>query len=203
MRRSFVAAAFVSVVLLLNLTCGNNEDDLGVSTPGVPSVILPMQVGNSWQYQRTSYDTQGSVLALDTVTERIARDTLIQGERWYIWETSYGLSMGTIRSDGYWVLAGNQASLTFRYPVSAHDTYMVTEAGPTIRILAVDTLIAVPCGTFPCIAYEQLSVPTGVRTRIDYCAANTGLVRTDEFVHTPSGVDSLARRSDLIGFYLH
>lgn len=162
-----------------------------------------MQVGNFWRYQRTSYDTQGSILAPDTLTEHIARDTLIQGERWYIWETTYGLSMGTIRSDGYWVLVGGQPSLVLRYPVSVNEEYMAAEDGPTIHILAVDTLIAVPYGAFPCIAYEQLSVPAGVRARIDYYAPNTGLVRTDEFVRTPSGADSLARRSDLIGLHLY
>ncbi len=203
MKRALAAAVILPVVLLLNLSCGNNEDDLSVSTPGAPNVILPLQVGNSWEYRRTSYDGQGTIVAVDTVTERVARDSIVSGERWYIWQTTYGLSMGTNRSDGYWVLVAGQAALTFGYPASVNETYMVTEAGPTMHILAVDTLIAVPYGTTPCIAYEQLTFPDSVRARIDFYAANTGLIRTDEFVHTLSGEDSLSRRSDLIGLHLY
>jgi len=190
-------------VVLLNLSCGSNEDSESLSIPGTPNVIIPLQVGNAWEYRRTSYDTLGSVAALDTLAERIARDTLLSGERWYIWETNFGLSMGTTRSDGYWTLVEGSPALMFRYPATVNDTYLAAEAGPMIRILAVDTLLAVPYGTIPCIGYEQLSVRDGVRARIDYYAANTGLVRTDEFIHTPAGNDSLVRRSELIGLHLH
>lgn len=203
MKRAMAASVLLPVVLLMNLSCGNSDDEQSVSTPGTPNVILPMQVGNSWTYQRMSYDTQGAIVALDTMTERIARDTLIYGERWYIWETVSGLSIGTLRSDGYWELVGYEPALWLRYPASLNDTYTITETGPTIHVLALDTLIAAPYGTIHCIAYEQLSSRDGVRARIDYCAANTGLVRTDEFVHTSGGQDSLARRLDLIGLHLH
>jgi hypothetical protein len=203
MKRAIAAAVVLPVILLLNLSCGNSDDSLSVSTPGVPNVVLPLQVGNTWVYRRSSYDTLGSVIALDTLTERVARDTLIQGEQWYIWETTYGLSMGTTRSDGYWTLVGGVPALTFRYPVALNDTYMITTTGSTVRILALDTLIPVPYGTISCIAYEQLTPPDQRRNRIDFCAANTGLIRTDEFVHTAGGGDSLDRRSDLIDLVLH
>ena len=200
MRRALTAAVILPV-LLLSLSCEKSDDSL--STPGVPNVILPLQVGNAWFYRQTSYDTQGSLVALDTVIERIWRDSLIQGERWYIWETVSGLSMGTTRSDGYWSLVGGVPALTLQYPAQVHETYLITDTGPTVRILAVDTLITVPLGTLSCIAYEQLPFPYQHRSRIDYCAANTGVVRTEEYIHTASGADSLDRRSDLIDLQLH
>lgn len=203
MKRAIAATVLLPVVLSIHLSCGNSDDEQGISTPGTPSVIFPLQVGNAWTYQRTSYDTQGSIVARDTLTERVVRDTLIYGERWYIWETVSGLSLGTLRSDGYWTLVGYETALWLRYPASLNDTYTITETGPTIHVLALDTLIAAPYGTIPCIAYEQLSSRDGVRARIDYCAANIGLVRTDEFVHTSGGQDSLARRLDLIELHLH
>jgi hypothetical protein len=201
--RRVLAAAVILPAILLNLSCGNSDDNLSLSTPGKPNVIFPLQVGNTWLYRRTTYDMQGSAIVVDTVLQRVGRDTLIQGERWYVWETTTGLSMATARSDGYWTYIGGVPALTFRYPPSVNDSYMLSDIGPMMRIRAVDTLIAVPYGTIPCIAYEQLSIPDQQRSRIDYCAANTGLVRTDEYVHTPSGVDSLDRRSDLIEFHLY
>ncbi len=202
MKRAFPPAIVLTLVLL-NASCGNNDDSSAVSTPGLPNVILPLQDGNFWSYRRTAYDSQGSVIAVDTTTERVARDTLLSGERWYIWQTPSGLSMGTLRSDGYWSLAGGVPALFFVYPASVNQTYMITENGPTIRVIAVDTLISVPRGTFPCIGYEQLDDRSGSLVRIDYLAANTGLIRAEEYVHLPGGADSLARRSDLIDIHLN
>jgi hypothetical protein len=203
MKRAPAAAAILHVILLLNLSCGNSDDELSVSTPGVPNVILPLQVGNTWIYQRSSFDTQGSIIAQDTLTQRIARDTLISGERWYIWETPFGLSMGTLRSDGYWTYVGGEPALALHYPASRNETYKLTESGPVVHVLAVDTLITVPFGTFACIAYEQLSSLDGRRARIDFCTANTGVIRVDEFVPARSGEDSLSRRSDLVDLHVH
>jgi hypothetical protein len=201
MRRALPAASFV-LLCLLTLSCGKNDDSVE-STPGVPNVILPLQVGYSWTYQRISFDTQGTIVGMDTLVERVGRDTLIQGERWYIWATTSGFSMGTLRGDGYWSYVGGVPALTLRYPASLHDMYLLSDTGPTMRVLALDTLIAVPVGTFPCSAYEQLSFRDGARIRIDYYAANTGLVRAEEYVRAPSGGDSLAHRSDLIGLHLY
>jgi hypothetical protein len=201
MRTAVIAALFS--LALLSLSCGSNDDSPAESTPGLPNVILPLQVGNSWEYQRSSYDSQGSIVMIDTVTERIARDTIISGERWYIWQTPAGLSMGTLRSDGYWSLAEGVPALIFLYPASVNQTYMIGASGPTMRIAAVDTLISALGGTFPCIAYEQRADPGGERVRVDYCAANTGLVRSEEFSRTPGSEDVLARRYDLIEFHLH
>ncbi len=201
MRTAVIAPLFS--LALLSLSCGNDDDSPADATPGLPNVILPLQVGNSWEYQRTSYDSLGSIVMIDSVTERVARDTLISGERWYIWQTPAGLSMGTLRSDGYWSFAEGVPALIFLYPSSVNQTYMISASGPTMRIAAVDTLIPMVGGTFPCIAYEQLAYPSGERVRIDYCAANTGLVRTEEFSRTPGGEGFLARRYDLIEFHLH
>jgi|PlaIllAssembly_1097288.scaffolds.fasta_scaffold185492_2 hypothetical protein len=202
MKKSIASIVFLPFVLM-SLSCGESDDIVDFSTGGSPNVILPLQVGNTWLYRRTSFDTEGFVLARDTVAQRIARDTLIQDERWYIWEATSGLSLGTSRSDGYWTYVEGMPAITLRYPVVVHETYMITETGPTIHILAVDTLIGVPFGTAPCIAYEQLSFPGGTRMQIDYYAVNTGLIRTDEFVHTSSGADSLRHRWDLLELQLH
>ncbi len=201
MKNSIVATVILPVVLM-SLSCGESDEIVDFSTSGTPNVIVPLQVGNTWLYLRTPFDMEGTVLARDTVAQRIARDTIIQDERWYIWEATSGLSLGTTRSDGYWTYVEGVPAMTLRYPVVVHETYLITGTGPTIHILAVDTLIGVPFGTAPCIAYEQLSFPGGTRMRIDYYAVNTGLIRTDEFVHTSSGADSLSRRWDLLELHL-
>ena len=111
--------------------------------------------------------------------------------------------MGTLRSDGYWSYPEGAPALIFLYPASVNQTYMIGTSGPTMRIAAVDTLISAPGGIFPSIAYEQRADPGGDRLRVDYCAANTGLIRTEEFSRTPGSEGFLARRYDLIEFHLH
>ena len=198
MKSTHAAEVVLPVLLLMPVSCNNNDENLSVSPPGLPNVIVPLQVGNTWIFRRISYDTLGAAGVPDTVVQRVERDTMIQAERWFISETTSGQSAGTLRSDGYWTYIEGVPALTFLYPASVHDTYPLSDTGPTMRILAVDTLIAVPFGTYPCIAYEQLSIQDGRRIRIDYYAANTGPIRIEEYIRVSSGGDSVARKSDLI-----
>jgi hypothetical protein len=46
MKKTFPAAAILAI-FLLNASCANNDDTSVVSTPELPKVILPLEVGNS------------------------------------------------------------------------------------------------------------------------------------------------------------
>jgi len=70
--------AFCFIIFLSALSsCKKDKDN---ST----QVLMPLKVGNEWQYEIVSYDDNGGVVSSDLVTTRILKDTVVNGET-YFW----------------------------------------------------------------------------------------------------------------------
>jgi hypothetical protein len=121
-------------------------------------VIMPLTVGNMWEYYVSEFDTfpMPDIHYYDTV--QIIRDTLINAEQWFVDQDGVGY---TNRVEGLWRWwKGNPDNLYFSLPYPANiggGGAIAEEGGMTYISVAVanmDTLISVPAGTFHCILYK-------------------------------------------------
>ena len=112
--------------------------------------LIPLAVGNTWNYKFSAYDTTGNVYLTDTTVTKIVGDTAIANQMWYYQDVQGNYSANL--QNGYYTYSRYaQDSLRFgmvyKYPCQPGDKYSYTE------VRQCDTLITVPAGTFSCIFY--------------------------------------------------
>lgn len=157
----------LSLFVLHLAGCGD-----GPTGPGSDR-LWPMAVGNRWIGMIEYFNSRGESLSTAYDTTSIVRSVSIGGETWY--EFDDGVRR-TNRSDGVWVSFGGSNSNDFirliaKYPTVPGDTFQTergrehTIHGPTgdsilmwIGTLSVDSIVAVPRGTFTCHAYAYFTL---------------------------------------------
>ncbi len=157
----------LTVFIFLSLTLVACSDD-PLSPPGsVPitkeTSIIPLALGNKWEFRDTHYDSDGTFLGIDSSS--IFVDTMFNADGWTWHHTNPDGLLMSIRSDGVWLRGIYLGSdiLWHRYPARSGDTTIlgVVYPGNSTRalhvkvVVAVDTMITVPAGTFKCIGYQS------------------------------------------------
>jgi hypothetical protein len=146
------AIVCVLVMLTLLFACGKDNS----TNPGPATQIMPLKIGNFWTYSRTTFNTNGNIVAFDTLTETIVRDTIINNERWYIALLSSGDSsrtdLMTNRADGLWGRRHDEDFIAINYPMTVGDT--LSDAGLFMTLESDTSSITVPAGDFTCHNYH-------------------------------------------------
>jgi len=134
-----------------------------------PGVIMPLAVGNQWEFIKATYDTNfvDSVISevLDTIS--IARDSLIQSETWFVGKSG---KMYTNRTSGLWSRsAGGEAYLFLKYPAAVSDFYPANpDLGETITVQSTNAFLGVPHGNHYCYFYLSTVSDPSFRYRYYY-----------------------------------
>ncbi len=133
--------------------CGDDDDPTG---PNQGGEIYPMAIGNTWTYEVVDFDTSGIEESRDTIWTTVVRDTVIEGETWYVTESlddedGIHLSYCTSRSDGFWA-DWPEEQLYYKYPANVGDRYMVDE--DTVVVESLSESVTVPAGQFNCVRYN-------------------------------------------------
>ncbi len=154
----FVLTAFGS--LLPSVVCSQTPPPTADT-----NVIVPLGVGYRWEGILTTYHGSDSTLSSEFVT--LTYEMSDHNERWYRLayirngDTNTALYLLTNRKDGLWqrnadYVAPDSLSrvmtLVFKYPAVAGDDY-TCGLELTMSVLATDTVVTVPAGTFHCICY--------------------------------------------------
>ena len=134
--------------MLLTFTSCKTDNPVDVNIPST-SVLLPLDEGNSWIFLRTEYDTSGSVIKTDTITQRIVKDSSLYGFNWSYESNERNL----YRNDeqGLWLFYG-QPRLYYRYPSFPNVEFI--QNFDTVTVISTDTLITTSAGTFHCYHYR-------------------------------------------------
>ncbi|MEW5796869.1 MAG: hypothetical protein AB1772_10990 [Candidatus Zixiibacteriota bacterium] len=178
----------IILVFTLILLAGCDSSDKSTN-PTPPKQILPLTVGNFYVYENAVLDSAGSVIGADTVIWTVAKDTIIQNERWYIMTVNGvrdpEVSLPTTnRGDGLWV-DGPSGFLLFKYPAAVNDT--VFFGSDTSTVESIHDTITVPAGTFECINYKWVGSRDEDRAyQYHYFSPGVGHVKTDEYYRTTS-----------------
>jgi hypothetical protein len=161
------------------------------------NAIIPLAIGNQWVTHTASWDSAGrpSVTMVDST--RILRDTTLQLERWFVDKAG---NCATNRTTGYWILSNSTPMMLLKYPAVLNDLYMF--GTDTVRVVSLDTTVAVAAGTFQCICYKVTYTTQAVAHQILLASLNIGLIRREVVERTPGGREFLKSRADLQTFQL-
>ena len=187
--------------VLLVASCGDKS-----TNPKPTSVLMPLAIGNQWEYAITDYDTNSVVISVDTVLMEIVKDTVIQNMTFYIL-TADGVRNPELfwpsnQSEGIWLFIpfDSTLSLGFKYPASVGDRAIFGQ--DSMVVASANASVTVPAGTFQCYQYNTYSSGTGLE-QIWYFSPNRGLVKTEDYAKTPGGTLYVDEQLELISFNLH
>ncbi len=185
---SLIILAITAAFLIIS--CNKNDNNTTAPPPqSQPTGPFPLEIGNSWTYQVTFFDIDGTKQSTTgTVIYQITRDTTVDGEKWYYLKTESSGIYYLNRSNGVWsVLNGNKQTF-LKYPTTKSDRYSTTIGN--MRIASTDTSITVPKGTFSCYEY-RLSQSTPCNDY--YFLGGTGFIRIDFYdrAFLPDRIDTV------------
>lgn len=165
-------------------SCNGNDNPLVVVEK--KKEIIPLNVGNTWEYTITLYDSTGNVKNTSIEYRQIISDTLVEGERWY--KANFLGYYIANRSDGVWQrnlrfpYIGESQELSdpfLRIPFPLELNESITIRSQTYTLLSNDIKVTVPAGTFTCYLYRLNLPPSvgGVSEYFLYYSPGVGLIK--------------------------
>ncbi len=192
------------LLLVAALASGCDKNDKSTN-PQKTVEIWPLKVGNQWTYEDQLLDTAGNIFHWDTTVMLIAKDTVIQGETWYI-TTVNGIRdpetlPGKNRSDGLWGWDGSSGMLVWKYPATVADTFKF--GIDTVTIESIHDTVTVPAGTFVCLNYKWVDNEDPGRVyQYHYLSPGVGWILGEEYYRTSGGFIYPQLRNVLISYSL-
>ena len=169
-------------------SCSDDDTVSNIVTNSEPSKdIMPLAIGNQWQFEILRVDSAGDPVSLDSQSTIIVSDTIISGQTWYHYRTdviqSADLPVLRNAGDGLWITgpdASDQPYLLAKYPAATGDTWTNASGNDTLTVRGTAVSVTVHAGTYECLEYA-IHRSSGDST-INYYAPGTGLVKQTFFV---------------------
>jgi hypothetical protein len=155
------------LIILISLSC--HKESPTESNPIEKIPIVPLNLGNSWIYSGTSYDTLGSIIETFSQHYNVTKDSVISNVRYFLFN-GY-LSVNT--DSGLISIVGFKKEYYFNYPVLLNERFH--SLANDYFILSLDTIIQVPAGTFHCIRYECYN--GNIRIGTDFISPGNGVIK--------------------------
>jgi hypothetical protein len=119
--------------------------------------LIPLKVGNTWNYTRTVYDSVGVILYTENIISEVQKDTIINTIKWFGYTDVPASVYFTNKSNGYWLFQkaipnyflNDTSFVVYKYPTQVGDIYGDPET--PMEVLSVDEMITVPAGKFKVI----------------------------------------------------
>ncbi|MDT3738680.1 MAG: hypothetical protein RO257_04180 [Candidatus Kapabacteria bacterium] len=128
------------------------------------TVLVPLKVGNTWEYRHTEYYYEGIIENSQQYSYSIVKDSIINGETIYISGYISGIDtlrdyshelFTLIRDDGLYFIdlinEGTTPRMYIKYPTFKGDSFIYYH--DTMKTAEVDVEYTVPAGKFKCIKY--------------------------------------------------
>jgi hypothetical protein len=196
----------IFLLIVLGTIVGCKKDDSPIATNPIADnrSIMPLKIGNRWMGTFALYDSTGRITySSDTLLVTlfaIERDTIIQGERWYVTSgaslppTSFHPSLLlTARADGLWGRPNNTSSsgsyLIAKFPCSLNDSYVTgKDSNYRATLLSTNSSVSVPRGMYSCYQYRV----SDRNNLSDYKSAyfmypDSGFIRVDQYARMSTG----------------
>lgn len=172
--------------------------------------MIPLQVGNRWDYDVIKYYYNGEVVDTTRYTRMVVRDTVIQNSTWYVLSDGY-----IVRNSGdgyvYYNIAGSQPVMLYQSKAYGGIGYSYEYPNYTQYILTTRSyeLAPVPDALHTYDAYlfniehqhtEHEFNVTKSYFKHDYVAPGVGLVRSESFFDDS---DKVMRRYELKSYQLN
>ena len=147
------------VLLLFSLVlfsgCKKDESNpVENSNSTLSQEIMPLKVGNTWEFQVTRYDSNNVVISTRNYTRTVSVEKVIETEKWYLIGNDYY----TNRADGLWIKESSesaQAVIVTKYPVSLGEVFWRGSTYWQKKCLSLNEEIIVNNNKYNCIHYES------------------------------------------------
>jgi hypothetical protein len=198
-----ISCVILITILLLFSFASCNKEDNPISALEESNAIRNLKVGNQWTYRITSYDSLGVANEAYTTTFTIVRDTVFQGETWYI--LSNGKTENELlinRTDGLWnvpfyyLVPTSEPVLEAKYPVSINDSWTKSDSTIT-KCTAKDIIVNSPVGNYKCVQYSILSKAGDILVNY-YYACKFGNIKGEYYMKDKNGKYYLSTKKELI-----
>jgi hypothetical protein len=173
--------------------------------------LVPLDVGNEWEYEITRYDSTGNINFQNNYTSKIFKDTVINGIRWYCDIPYYIRNWYTNKSDGYWIFfkAGSHgvlqdtSLLLYKYPTYVGEIY--GNPNYPFEVVSVDVEVIVPAGKFRTIHFSQVLSSSNsplVTSHETYICPGIGFIKSEDIWVKMDGTKTVTSKSELVSFEL-
>ena len=218
MKRTFL----LPLLALIVSTIAGCVDQLPTGGNQTNDVIMPLAVGNRW-IGRMSLTSDRGLTWIDAFNDTLEAvgSRRLDGDTWFAMRMN-GRDTGEFSnlSDGLYTMVPGCTCLRAKYPGEAGDLFEIDSmmvllpdsAAPFwvsvgIEIVATDTTITVPAGTFTCHLYHR-TILGDVDARLinetyEFYAPDIGPIRTDIYTTgLPKNGDAPDRRWELVEYSL-
>lgn len=173
----------LALIILLNCCC-SKEEPTSSPEPDI-SALIPLEIGNVWQYVDTLF---GQPPRVSAVTESVDVVQELYGQTWYRTQqkavsggVTYSIEyLSCNRADGYyWLPLSNGDTvprLLWKYPAEIGDTFNFQFNARTI-VKSTNAVITSPAGTFSCYLYAWEYAPGMLRSDSTWIAPGVGMVK--------------------------
>jgi hypothetical protein len=189
----------VLVTLILTLV-GCNDNSTLENELNNNKVLIPLTVGNQWKYNRTFYDSSGTVLNRDTILCNVEYDTVFENEKWY--KTFWGYLNN--KPDGvhqYFTNPLNVQILQWPFPSSENNSY-ITGANGIITVISIKENYTTPLKTFKCYHYKIIYDNSNNYEQDYYFCPGIGYVKWEDGIKSSSGKYYHCNKYELISYVI-
>lgn len=171
--------------------------------------LIPLKVGNSWNYTEISYDSSGSIIQTQNVNRTMVKDTSILNYTWYADNEAPDGVWFTNKPDGHWafikantgLIINDTTILVYKYPPQVGDIY-----GDSSEVVSIDEGITVPAGRFRAIHIVGKN-PNSIGYTLMYScelfiAPQVGIVKKLQFGRKENGEKFLVVNKELQSYLL-
>ena len=181
----FVPKVLTTLALIILLNCCCSKDEPTSSPEPEKSALIPLEIGNVWQYVDTLF---GEPPRISAITESVDVVQELNGQTWYRTQqkavsdgVTYSFEYLTCnRADGYYWLPLSNADtvprLVWKYPAEIGDTFNLQGSARTI-VKSTNAVITSPAGTFSCYLYAWEYAPGMLRSDSTWIAPCVGIVK--------------------------
>jgi hypothetical protein len=196
---------FILAALLIYSCSESTESDNSITE------LIPLKIGNKWNYEYTAYDSTGTVNFQGNSTSSVDRDTMINSVSWYGYGVDFSGVWNINKSDGYWVFVKAESNyfmndsswIVYKFPTNVGDVYRSQEY--PVEVLSVDEWISVPAGNFKTIHITQDFSKLNNSFQISsetYICPGIGVVKISQIGRKHDGTKYIVGKSELESYSL-
>ena len=196
MKNESISTVFLlSIILISSCAKDNTLEPRWIRTEG----MIPLKVGFKWTWNVINYNENGSIQQSYPYITEVVKDTLINGEYWFILRENGSLSTSpmTNREGATYSYYAGRPTITFNTIIE--DTSVSSSNSNGSYLVSKNNKIQGPLGEFDCNLY-RVFVNINEKKLLEanyYLEYNKGIIRTESFGHKTDGSSYMAVKTEL------
>ena len=182
----FVYLLFVVVAGLFIASC--SDESSTAPTKEEKKAIMPLAVGNEWEYGITIHDEGGHNNSASLIIKVVGMEE-IEGKSIYEMLVGNENSYLLLEEDGLYnyTKSGGKEYIEVKYPVAKGDTYIQNDAGntTTFTVESLDKQLETEAGIFTTIKYVGIKIDEEAGEKyydeLYYCPG-VGMIKSEEYM---------------------